>query len=287
LERILTALKEASCQTNGDVEYELSVTMDMSDSKINWEKSILPKGLFEDKFDNIKKICNWCNVSFDINQNKDCFGCADKRRNDSVKYRNKCDAFVWLDPDIYFPKHILTGLGAAVNGINNKYYLVTPEIIRYWDSSWDVITNKKFLSEPFNHRDFFDMYSVDAVCQELDGPSIEPLQENVIKFGGGWFTCISHDLLQLATVPSFIGEYGPDDTWLSAFSSNYNIKHSHSIIKQYVMRNIVTTELGKTYISENPYKKYLKLNIIDIEAHKDKIWKEFGNKLQEHISKTQ
>lgn len=282
-ERILSDLKQASCFLENDVKFTLSVTLDTSDSRIDWGNSKLDKTFFIDKFNNLKKLCNWCTVDFDYNESLNCFGSADKRRNDAAKYKNKCDMYVWLDSDMYFPMHILQVLHAALIQVKEKHYIITPELIRYWDTSWDVITNKRFLTEQHNHRDYFDMYSVNKLAQELDSPYIEKI--NTIKFGGGWFSCISHDLLQLATVPDFIGPYGPDDTWLTTFSLNYNVAiGSGSRIPQYVMRNVVVTEIGKMYITENHYKKYISLKNVDIEEHKSKVWKIFGQKMQEQLN---
>lgn len=279
LERLLIALKEASFFVS-DCKYTWSITLDLSDNRIDWNDSKIPKEFFSDKFATLKRYCDWCEPSFNVNTNADCLGCADQRRNDLTKYK-ECDAFIWLDTDMFFPKHILGVLSATINQIQDKHFLLTPEIIRYWDSSWDVITNKKFLSEPNNQRDTFDMLSVDAVAATLGEPQIETIQG--FKFGGGWFTCISKDLLTLSGVPDFIDDYGPDDTWLSYFSDNYN-KFIKPDIKQYVMRNVVVTENGKRYTIENYYKKFLKIKVIDIDEKKRKMWEVFGIKLQERIN---
>ena len=284
LERVLIGLKEASFNVHPEVKFTLSVTMDLSDRRVNWNSSALPHAFFEDKFNNLTKLCNWCGYNFDINKSGNINGAADKKRSDLAKYKDTADVFMWLDTDIYFPKHILYALSSFVYEMKDPEYILTPEIIKYWDNSWDVITNKKYLNQPFNHRDFFDMFSLDNECQSMDGAYLEPI--NGFKFGAGWFTCVSKQLFVKATLPDFIGEYGPDDTWLMEFSRVYNQKYGRQLVKQYVMRNVVITELGKTYITENHYKKHLSLNIVDIEAHKAKIWQEFGNKLQEHILKT-
>lgn len=285
LERILTDLKQSACFLGDGVKFTLSVTMDVSDARVDWKSSRIPKALFLNKFENIKKLCNWCNVDFELNEADNCLGCVAKRRNDSIKYKNKCDLFMWLDPDMYFPMHILQVLSVAVNQIKNSCYVITPELIRYWDTSWDVITNKMFLNEPHNHRDYFDMYSINKVAQDLDAPYIEEI--STMKFGGGWFTCVSHDLMQLATVPEFLGPYGLEDTWLMEYSMNHNrFSRKRAPIVQYVMRNVVVTEIGKTYIVDNHYKKFLNLKTVDMEAHKSNISKLFGQKLREHLEKT-
>ena len=284
LERVLIGLKESSFNIHPDAKFKLSVTLDLSDRRVNWNISALPRAFFEDKFNNLTKLCNWCEYSFDVNQNGDVNGAADKKRKDLKLYKDTSDVFMWLDTDIYFPKHILYALSSFVHEMKEVEYIITPEIIKYWDSSWDVITNKKYLTQPYNHRDFFDMFSLDDECQNMDAAYLEPI--NGFKFGAGWFTCVSKPLLVSATIPDFIGEYGPDDTWIMEFSRAYNQKYNKQLVKQHVMRNVVITELGKTYITDNHYKKHLSLNNIDIEAHKAKIWQEFSKNLQKHISKT-
>lgn len=282
LERVLIGLKEASFNIDTDVKFTLSLTMEASDRRVNWQNSQLPRQFFIDKFYNLKKLCNWSDCELDINGSGKINGAADKKRVDLVKYKDMVDVFMWLDTDIYFPKHILYTISTFVSQINDQYYVLTPEIIKYWDNSWDCITNKKYLSQPFNHRDFFDMFSLDNECHNMDGAYLEPISQ--FKFGAGWFTCISKDLFVKATMPDFIGEYGPDDTWIMEFCKAYNHKQRRIVVKQLVMRNVVITELGKTYIVDNHYKKYLKLNTIDIEAHKTKVNSVFGAKLQEHIN---
>lgn len=281
LERVLIGLKESSFNIDPNVKFTLSLTMEMSDRRVNWSSSQLPRQFFIDKLYNLKKLCNWCDYEFDINGSGKINGAADKKRDDLAKYKDIADAFMWLDTDIYFPKHILYAISTFVAGMKEQYYVITPEIIKYWDNSWDVITNKKYLNQPFNHRDFFDMYSLDNECQSMDGAYLEPI--NGFKFGAGWFTCLSKDLFVKATMPEFIGEYGPDDTWIMMFCQAYNQKHGRHIVKQHVMRNVVITELGKSYTVDNHYKKHLNLNNIDIEAHKASIWQVFNKNLVQHI----
>lgn len=282
LERVLIGLKEASFNIDPNVKFTLSLTMEASNRRVDWSNSQLPRQFFIDKLYNLKKLCNWCDYDFDVNESCTINGAADKKRADLTKYKDTADVFMWLDTDIYFPKHILYTISTFVSQIKEQYYILTPEIIKYWDSSWDCITNKKYLNQPFNHRDFFDMFSLDHECQNMDGAYLEYISQ--FKFGAGWFTCISKDLFVKATMPEFIGEYGPDDTWIMEFSRAYNHKRGRNVVNQVLMRNVVITELGKTYIVENHYKKYLKLNSIDIEAHKAKVNSVFGAKLQEHLN---
>jgi hypothetical protein len=281
LERVLIGLKEASFNIDQNVKFKLSLTMELSWRRVDWQQSEIPRQFFIDKLYNLKTLCNWCDYEFDINGSNAINGAADKKRSDLAKFKDEADVFMWLDTDIYFPKHILYAISTFVSQIKEPYYVITPEIIKYWDNSWDCITNKKYLSQPFNHRDFFDMFSLDNECQSMDGAYLESI--NQFKFGAGWFTCLSKELFVKATMPDFIGEYGPDDTWIMMFCQAYNQKHRNRVVKQHLMRNVVITELGKIYIVDNHYKKYLKLNPIDIDAHKDKVWQVFNEKLIKHM----
>jgi len=80
VERQLTSLKRASLDIKNDYKFLLSVTLDLSDisiSRVNWKESKLPREFFVAKFENLKKLCNWCQVDFDLNENYKTFGRLD------------------------------------------------------------------------------------------------------------------------------------------------------------------------------------------------------------------
>ena len=60
LERVLIGLKESSFNIHPEIKFHLSITLDTSSNRIDWEKSQIPWLLFVDKFNNLKKICDWC-----------------------------------------------------------------------------------------------------------------------------------------------------------------------------------------------------------------------------------
>ena len=55
--------------------------------------------------------------------------------------------------DLFFGDRFLGYLGNAVKAIKNSgvdYYVVTPQITRQWDTTWDVLVHDDLLSRELN-----------------------------------------------------------------------------------------------------------------------------------------
>jgi hypothetical protein len=75
------------------------------------------------------------------------------------------------------------------------------------------------------------------------------------KFGCGWFTLYSKDILNFIGIPKWLGHYGPEDTFLMYASEMTKQKHN---ITQYILEGIYISE---DYINRNnSYKDKLKIN---------------------------
>jgi hypothetical protein len=61
-----------------------------------------------------------------------------------------------------------------------------------------------------------------------------------MKFGGGWFNCISKALLDKVPLPESMGHYGPDDTFLMWGSEKLNQKGEW--IQQFKLKNYIVCE---------------------------------------------
>ena len=82
-----------------DCEFTLDVTMNLSTSLTDWDKSKLPQEYFVDKFNNIMKYADWMNVDARIDTTETILGCVSQRRHSSAK---DADFHIWLDGDLYF-----------------------------------------------------------------------------------------------------------------------------------------------------------------------------------------
>jgi hypothetical protein len=223
---------------------------------VDWDKSKLPSDYFTNKFNYLSTKANRkFIIEFDIDSS--IMGVTDKRR--SIQEKNQ-DYIIWLDSDLYFSIYTLSYLIQASKQIENSVYILSPQIIKYWDSSWDSIVADKYLSMPFNHRDFFDSYSLDFDSKESINIKIN---NSGVKFGGGWFNLFPNQIFKDIPIPQKIGAYGSDDTYLSYCSM-------HKKIPQFVLENIVVTEIGKLYLENKDYiKPLLHSKILDKQRIND------------------
>ena len=107
----------------------------------------------------------------------------------------------------------------AINVLNEEKidkYFVTPEIVKYWDTTWDCLVNQKFMNKELDYCKTNNPF-IDS--GEHGNVSIETVINNVqgqprTKFGAGWFTLLSKPLLDRIPLPESMGAYGPDDTFL-------------------------------------------------------------------------
>lgn len=252
-----------------NVIWDITLNLDI----VNWKHSKLPIQYFIDKFNYLKQIVGYYfTEEFDTDAN--VAGVVDKRRLCAKKHQNYT---IWLDSDIFFAVDTLPYIQQATEQITEDIFILTPEIIKYWDSSWDCITNSNYLSYPYNHRDFFDLYSLDNVVSN-NNAIVEKI--NTVKFGGGWFTLLSDTLIKKITLPDELGSYGFDDTYIMECSKILNIS-------QYIIRGVIVSEIGKLYLENKDYIKPLldikisdKQKMTDFEFnqlirkfHEEQLWK--------------
>lgn len=226
----------------------VDVTMNLD--VVDWQESNFPQSYFTDKFKYIEtKLKQYYQTNFDLDPTIQ--GCTDKRRQAATKEQ---DFIIWLDSDLYFPHQLLPLLIAASHEIQDEDFILSPEIIKYWDHSWDCITNEAFLDQPHNHRDFFDLFSVDNFASEQE---VYVRKNNQIKFGGGWFNLIKSTIFSKVELVDDLGAYAPDDTYLSYCGMKLGIP-------QYILTGTVVSEVGKRFLENKDYiKPLLKVKIQD------------------------
>lgn len=240
----------------------------MNTDIVNWETSKLPIEYFTSKFEYLKTIVDYYfTAEFCIDNN--IKGCNDKRRN---VINTTQDYVIWLDSDIYFSKLNLPYLINATQHINDELYIVSPQIIKYWDDSWNCLVNSQFINEPYNHRDYFDLYSLDSICSVNN---INIKQNTYIKFGGGWFNLFSNEVFRQITLPDELGSYGAEDLYVMLCSAKLNVK-------QYILDGIVVSEIGDKYLHNKNYiKPLLDIKISDKQKISDSEFEQLVRKFYE------
>jgi hypothetical protein len=242
LDYTITQLKLASKHISKNFEWMIDVTLCTSSDLTNWEASPFVKQYFLDKFSKISKKADWCTSSFSASH--EIKGCVSKRRA-SLDQHPDTDYFIWLDCDIIFPEKTLFFFEQAIELAHKKSPLtiITPEIVRIWDSTWDCLVNENFLSKEISYQKNNDPYNDAGIYGQL---SLE-LVENKIpgqpryKFAGGWLTCLSRALLAITGIPQSFGHYGYEDTFIMWASEHLNKKPGYNII-QFKIKNLVVCE---------------------------------------------
>jgi hypothetical protein len=223
------------------IEWVLDVTMTVSNKMINWNKSSLPKKYFIDKFSKLSSHTDWCTKEFQTSET--ILGCVSQRRSSLTNHKD-ADYFIWLDCDVIFDERTLSYMQMAMLTTNKEYInaIITPELVRIWDNTWDCIVNEQFLDKPFDYNQTNDPYKDSGIKGDI---SIIPITNSIspqsrFKFAGGWFTCISGSLLNRVGIPESFGHYGYEDTFVMVASEILMRKGIE--IYQFKIKNLVVCE---------------------------------------------
>ena len=235
----LNMLKRNSVFREKDIDYKVEVTMCLSDELTNWEESFLPKDyIWQRTAELCKKYLGWCEYELRIETESEILGCVSQRRY-SLKNNPDADFFIWLDCDFTFKDTTLFYVSSAFKmlkegGIDN--FVVTPQFVKQWDNTWDVIVNERFWSQPLNYHEGADVY--EDTLPEYGEAGVKEIQS--IKFAGGWFTCLSGDLLRKTGIPESFGHYGLEDTYVTECMNI--MKSQNDYISQFIIENLVIAE---------------------------------------------
>ena len=242
LENTLNQLKKASYYIDKKIDWCLDVTMCLADDMVDWNHSSLPKKFFEDKLLKLLSTTDWCTKN--IQTSTEIKGCVSQRRFSLEKHR-EADYFIWLDCDIIFDERTLFYLEQGMKGTNKDFLnsIITPEIVRVWDNTWDCIVNEQFLDKPLDYQKTNDPYKDSGIKGDI---SVVPVNnsnspQSRFKFAGGWFTCISGKLLNRIGVPDSFAHYGYEDTFLMVGSEKL-VREQNEQIHQFKIKNLVVCE---------------------------------------------
>jgi hypothetical protein len=256
LERICNSLRENYYMVKDKIDVILDVTLNLNTQFTNWEQSKLPKEFFVEKFNNINKFNDWSHNLFEIDENNKCLGINDKRRN-SINDNTQADYLMYLDLDVFFPFVSFVPLVQLLDDIENEYSIITMETVKLWDSSWEGLVNKRFKTHDNEFFKTVEPFQVNKLAfDSLVEGSLDFRVNTPIKFGGGWFNIFSKNLLKFINIPTSLGPYGLDDTFVM-FASNLMAEKQYDI-KQYILEGLVCIENNKyTLYDYNPYENFI------------------------------
>jgi len=154
---MFTQLKKSKYHLPDDVIVTLDVELNLTSYLYNWEESKLPKDYFIDKFNDLLLLLKDYKVDSKIYEGNELYGHLNQQRN---AISPEVDFYMNICPDIYFSEFALTYLIESAKQVNNKYFVITPQISKVGDSSWDEITNSELVNIPYSDYLKVDIFDV-------------------------------------------------------------------------------------------------------------------------------
>jgi hypothetical protein len=225
------ALKKSIYYIDPTDKIYIDTALNLSDSIIDWEKSSLPKEYFIEKYkviDNLLKE-KFIHKPF-IFEGEGIYGHFNLQK---TSIQSEIDYYMGVCPDVNFSEYSLYYLIESAKQIKNEYFILTPQIFKSWDSSWDILVNEKFKDVPYEKCIDIDIHEIRHQCLDLDTPNVKPI--NQFKFAG-WFDFYNKNFCEkLVPVLDEWNGYGPWDL----YSMNVcNIAKQYGIdVQQYVLEN--------------------------------------------------
>ena len=274
----LERLKRNSAFIDNSIEYGADITMCLSDELTDWKNSKLPKEYIKQRsIELCEKYLDWCKWEI-IHDTNEVLGCVSQRRY-SLKNNPDADFFIWLDCDMFFKDSTLHYVASAykmvVENTQLRDIVVTPQFVKQWDNTWDMVANKKYLNEPVNYHLTADIYNEGL----SDLGRIDINQLSGFKFAGGWFTLISKSFLDKTGVPDGFGHYGLEDTFVMV--CGMMMQEKQLPVSQFVLDNLVVGEIRKARTNQT-----IKNNISSIDR-KDEFKKIAESNWQSELIKFQ
>lgn len=275
-----TQLKKAHTHLNLEDKVYIDVALNLSNYIINWKESKLPKEFFINKFNSLLKLLDWATVRTIIYEENELWGHLDLQKKQVEPH---IDYYVSICPDMWFHEHLLFYLIESAKQIKNKYFIITPEIYKLWDWTWDELVNKNYQRVPYENWNKINIFDIQSKLPELDEPYLQ--QATKFKYAG-WFDLYSKDFIELIPIPDDWKGYGPWDYYSMIISDIANKKGIS--IKEYILRNQIIFEYHPDKSDKSNfadyYKNFLVLN--KIENQREVIESKFPYYIEQWIQHT-
>lgn len=234
-------LKRNMAMLPHDIQMDIDITFCVSDEMTDWEQTKLPQKYFIDKFRALLPLMDWsANSKIHIEMDDVILGCVAQRRH-SLQFVDEYDFTIWLDCDMFFNDTTILYLASSFKAMQDeghKNFVITPQFVRQWDTSWDSIVHPAYLNNKLMYHEEADI--IQDGLYNLGDISLAPL--NGFKFAGGWCTLLSNSLLKLIGVPESFGHYGMEDTFIVEACKYLRANNHPSNPCQYLLSNHIVGE---------------------------------------------
>jgi hypothetical protein len=272
-----TQLKKSKYYLSEDVNITIDSVLNLSSYLINWEESKLPKEFFIEKYNTLSLLLKDYTHNPKIYQENKLYGHLDLQR-DCIS--SEVDYYINICPDMYFSEHLLTLLVESAKQVKTKYFIITPEIHKLWDNTWDVITDKDYIDVPYNNWDQVDVFDIRNNLKNTQKEIF--LDPSPTSKWAGWFDLYNKEMLEeLCPIQDDWIGYGPHD-WYSLMITEH-VKSQGVDFQQYILRGQTIFEYSVGPLKNGGFSKYYKdlLKLNDIPNQRQ----QFESKMQEYLQR--
>lgn len=247
-----TQLKKSKYYLSGEDNIEINPVLNLSSYIFDWEKSKLSKDLLKSRFNQYLKLLKDYKVTAQIYEGDELYGHLDHQRE---AISSEVDFYIHICPDMYFGEQLLASMIASSKQIKNKYFVITPEIHKLWDQTWDEITDKDYLDVPYEDWNKVDVFDIRAK-NKLQQRDITLDQTYKSKWAG-WFDLYNKEFYeQMIPVHDDWHGYGPGDTYGMIISDFAKSKGAD--FQQYILEGQLIFEYPIGPLKERDFTKYYK-----------------------------
>jgi hypothetical protein len=230
---VVDKLKRSIYYINEEDKIYIDTALNLSPQIIDWEKSSLPKEFFIEKYKVLDTILkeNFIHKPYIFDEDR-VYGCLGTAKQ---SHSPEMDCYIGICPDVDFSEHLLYYLIESSKQVSNKYFVISPQIYKCWDSSWDILVNDKFQDIPYEECIDTDTYKIKHLCLDLDEPSLQPI--NSFKFAG-WFDLYSKNFYE--TLVPILDEWTGYGAWDLYSMTACDIAKQYKVdVQQYSLNNQV------------------------------------------------
>ncbi len=241
-------LKKASKNLSPEDKVSFYIGLNLSSHIINWNESKLPKEYFINKFKALLSMLDWAEKEVVIYEGDELWGHLNLEK---TQIDETTDYYVSICPDMWFHEHTLYYIIEAAKQIKNKHFIITPEIHKLWDWTWDELVHEAYQDVPYDQWNKSNIFEIQS--RSLGEPYIQ--QAQAFKYAG-WFDLYSKDFMKLIPVPDDWKGYGPWD-YYSMLVSNEAVRKGYDI-KEYILKNQIIFEYHPDKNDKNNFADYYK-----------------------------
>jgi hypothetical protein len=272
----LMQLKKSSLNLYPEDKIYFHIGLNLSSHIINWNESKLPKEYFINKFNTALKMLDWAEeVNVIIYKGDELWGHLDLEK---TQMDPKIDYYMSICPDMWFHEYALFYILEAAKQIKDKYFIITPEIHKLWDWTWDELVNENYKDVPYEDWKKSDIFEIQS--RALGEPYVEQISR--FKYAG-WFDLYSKDFMELIPIPDDWKGYGPWD-YYSMLVSDIAVKNGVDI-REYVLRNQIIFEYHPNKEDKGNFADYYKdlLSLNKIENQRQVVESKFPYYIEQWI----